>query len=75
MTVFIMEYRVIGFSPAMAMHPNPRAGRRTFFVNSDDLGTDDIKAVIEAARSPENTPKGYQLFSVKDRDAGTEVRP
>ena len=75
MTVFIMEYRVIGFSPAMAMHPNPRTARRTFFVNSADLGTDDINAVAEAARAPENTPKGYQLFCVKDRDACTEVRP
>jgi hypothetical protein len=75
MTVFIMEYRVIGFTPAMAMHPNPRTGRRTFFVNSNDLGTDDINTVVEAARSPENTPKGYQLFSVKDRDQGKEVRP
>jgi len=59
-----MEYRVIGYSLAHAFSTNPKAGKRTFSVNSDDIGTSDILAVMEAARSPENTPDGFKLFSV-----------
>ncbi|MEN5141110.1 hypothetical protein [Pseudomonas juntendi] len=35
----------------------------------------DILAVMDAARSPENTPDGYKLFSVTDRDAAKVMRP
>lgn len=75
MTTFIMEYRVIGYSLAHAFSTNPKAGKRIFSVSSDDIGSTDILAVLDAARSPENTPDGYQLFSVTDRDAAKVARP
>lgn len=75
MTVFIMEYRRIGYTLADGMNPNPNAGKRRFTVDSKDVGTEDIKAVLAAARTHENTPEGYKLFSIKDRDAGTEIKP
>lgn len=75
MTTFVMEYRVIGYSLAHAFSTNPKAGKRTFSVNSDDIGTSDILAVMEAARSPENTPDGFKLFSVTDRDSKDVVMP
>ena len=75
MTTFIMEYRVVGYSLAHALSLNPKAGKRIFSVNSDDIGTTDILAVMDAARSTENTPAGYQLFSVTDRDAAKVARP
>ncbi|AOX08605.1 hypothetical protein D3C76_1728280 [compost metagenome] len=75
MTTFIMEYRVIGYSLAHAFSTNPKAGKRIFSVSSDDIGSTDILAVMDAARSPENTPDGYKLFSVTDRDAAKVMRP
>lgn len=75
MTTFIMEYRVIGYSLAHAFSTNPKAGKRIFSVSSDDIGSTDILAVLDAARSPENTPDGYRLFSVTDRDAAKVARP
>ncbi|MFK3770023.1 hypothetical protein [Pseudomonas putida] len=75
MTTFIMEYRVIGYSLAHAFSTNPKAGKRIFSVSSDDIGSTDILAVMHAARSPENTPDGYKLFSVTDRDAAKVMRP
>lgn len=75
MTTFVMEYRVIGYSLAHAFSTNPKAGKRTFSVNSDDIGTNDILAVMEAARLPENTPDGFKLFSVTDRDSKDVVMP
>ncbi|ADR60410.1 Hypothetical protein, conserved [Pseudomonas putida BIRD-1] len=75
MTTFIMEYRVIGYSLAHAFSTNPKAGKRIFSVSSDDIGSTDILAVIDAARSPENTPDGYKLFSVTDHDAAKVMRP
>lgn len=66
MKTFIMEYRVIGYSLANAFSINPKSGKRTFFVNSDQIGTEDIELVIEAANSEDNTPSGYRLFSVRD---------
>ncbi|MFE2005737.1 hypothetical protein ACFW6U_10120 [Pseudomonas guariconensis] len=75
MTTFIMEYRVIGYSLAHAFSINPKAGKRIFSVSSDDIGSTDILAVLDAANSPENTPDGYKLFSVTDRDAAKVARP
>ncbi|TRZ60016.1 hypothetical protein DZA28_08575 [Pseudomonas alloputida] len=75
MTTFIMEYRVIGYSLAHAFSTNPKAGKRIFSVSSDDIGSTDILAVMDAARSPVNTPDGYKLFSVTDRDAAKVMRP
>lgn len=75
MTTFIMEYRVLGYSLAHAFSTNPKAGKKTFSARSDDIGSTDILAVVEAASSPENTPEGYRLFSVRDRDACVEVKP
>lgn len=69
MSVFIMEYRVIGYNSSHALSLNPKAGKRVFFANSEDIGTSDILVVTGAAKSKENTPDGYRLFSVIDRDA------
>lgn len=74
MTVFIMEYRVKGYGLQHVLSLNPKAGKRGFTVRSEDIGTTDINAVVHAASAPENTPDGYQLFSVRDRDSGVEVR-
>lgn len=69
MAFFIMEYRVKGYTLADAMRPNPRWGKRIFTVSGDDLGTHDIEEVRRMAAMPEVTPEGYELFSVRDRDA------
>ena len=71
MAFFIMEYRVKGYSVTHALSLNPKAGRRTFFASGDDLGTHDIEVVRRVAALPESTPEGYELFSVRDRDAST----
>lgn len=75
MTTFIMEYRVLGYSLAHAFSTNPKAGRRIFTVRSEDIGSTDLSAVVEAAKHPDNVPEGYRLFLVRDRDAGIEVKP
>jgi hypothetical protein len=75
MTVFIMEYRKIGYTLADGVHPNPNHGKRRFTVDSKDIGTEDVNVLLVAANAPENTPDGYKLFSVRDRDAGVEVTP
>lgn len=75
MSMFIMEYRVIGYSLAHAFSTNPKAGKRTFFVNSDEIGTDDINEIAKAAQDSENTPEGYRLFSIRNRDTGQQVKP
>lgn len=75
MTTFIVEYRVVEYSMAHALSLNPKAKKRIFSVDSADLGTTDILAVMEAARSQENTPKGFKLFSITDREAAQVVHP
>ncbi len=69
MTVFIIEYRRADYKLSDCMRLDPKWGKRTFTARSEDIGTTDILAVMEAAKSPENTPEGYKLFSVQDRDA------
>jgi hypothetical protein len=68
MAFFIMEYRIKGYSLADGFRLNPKWGKRTFFVSSQDVGTDDIELVRAMAASADATPEGYELFSVRDRD-------
>lgn len=68
MAFFIMEYRVEGYSLADCMRPDPRWGKKIFTVDGNDIGTHDIEVVKQMAAAPENTPAGYVLFSVRDRD-------
>jgi len=75
MTVFVMEYRVIGYSLAHAFSTNPKAGKRTFSVKSEQIGTEDISEIAKAAQDAENTPEGYRLFSIRNIDTGHEVKP
>lgn len=75
MTVFIIEYRKIGYKLSDGLRPDPKWGKRRFTVESKDVGTEDINVMLAASGAPENTPEGYKLFSVRDRDAGTELRP
>lgn len=74
MAFFIMEYRIKGYSLANAFSRDPKSGRRVFTVSGDDIGTHDIDVVRQMAAAKENTPEGYELFSVRDRDA-QEPRP
>lgn len=69
MAFFIMEYRVKGYSLAHAFSRDPKSGRRVFSVSGDAIGTNDIDVVRQMAALPESTPEGYELFSVRDRDA------
>lgn len=69
MAFFIMEYRVIGYGISQAFSRDPKAGRRTFFVSGDDIGTNDLAEVKRMAQMRDATPDGYELFSVIDRDA------
>lgn len=75
MTVFIIEYRKIGYKLSDGLRPDPKWGKRRFTVESTDVGTEDLNMMLAASGAPENTPEGYELFSVRDRDAGTELRP
>ena len=72
MAFFIMEYRVKGYRLCDALRPNPKWGRRIFTAPGENLGTHDIEAVRRMAAMPENTPDGYELFSVRDRDAANQ---
>jgi hypothetical protein len=69
MAFFIMEYRAIGYKIADAFHRDPRFKKRIFSISSQDLGTDDLEVVKKLAAGREQTPEGYELFSVIDRDA------
>lgn len=71
---FIMEYRVKGYRVSDALRPNPKWGRRIFTVRGEDLGTNDIELVRRSAALPENTPEGYELFSVYDRDEANQEK-
>jgi hypothetical protein len=72
MAFFIMEYRVKGYCIAHAFSRDPKAGRRVFFISGEQAGTDDINEIRRMATLPEATPKGFELFSVIDRDAQKE---
>lgn len=72
MAFFIMEYRVKGYGIAQAFSLDPKCGRRTFFASGDSIGTHDLEEVKRLAAMPEATPEGYELFSVRDRDATQE---
>jgi hypothetical protein len=75
MTVFIIEYRKIGYKLSDGLRPDPKWGKRRFTVESKDVGTEDLEVMLLASNAPENTPDGYALFSVRDRNAGTEIKP
>jgi hypothetical protein len=74
MAFFIMEYRSTDYGIRQAFSRDPKAGRRTFFVSGDDIGTHDLAEVERMARMRDATPEGYELFSVIDRDANKEPR-
>jgi hypothetical protein len=57
----ITEYRVLNYGVSHALSLNPKAGRRTFSANTDDIGTIDKKLIKQAAE--ETAPAGYKLFS------------
>ena len=71
MAFFIMEYRVKGYTLSDGFRLDPKWGKKTFTVSSKDVGTDDIEVVKAMAASRDATPEGYELFSVRDRDAST----
>lgn len=73
-TVFSIEYRVIGYSLADGMRPDPKWGKKGFTVKSEDMGTDDINEIVKAAEYPDAIPKGYELFSVKNIQTGEVIR-
>lgn len=75
MTVFSIEYRVIGYSLSDGMRPDPKWGKKGFTVKSEDLGTEDIREVVKAAQYPDSIPKGYQLFSVRNVSTDETVKP
>lgn len=75
MTVFSIEYRVIGYSLADGMRPNPKWGKKGFTVSSEDLGTEDIQEVVAAAQYPAAIPDGYRLFSVRNVSTNEKVFP
>lgn len=75
MTVFIIEYRVEGYSLADCMRPDPKWGKRIFTISSAEAGTSDINEIAAASQTPENTPKNHRLFSVRNRDTGQQVTP
>ena len=75
MPFFIMEYRVKGYALSDGFRLDPKWGKRTFTVSSQDLETEDIEVVKVMAASKEATPEGYELFSVRDRDAVAVLNP
>jgi hypothetical protein len=75
MTVFSIEYRVIGYSLSDGMRPDPKWGKKGFTVKSEDMGTEDIHEIVTAAQYPDAIPKGYKLFSVRNIATGEQVKP
>lgn len=75
MTVFSIEYRVIGYSLSDGMRPYPKWGKKGFTVKSEDLGTEDIQEVVKATQYPDSIPKGYKLFSVRNVSTDETVKP
>lgn len=73
MTVFSIEYRVIGYALSDGMRPDPKWGKKGFTVKSEDMGTDDISDIVTAAQYPESIPKGYKLHSVQNVTTGERV--
>jgi hypothetical protein len=52
-----VEYRRKDYCLADALRPDPFWGKRIFTVDSKKLGTEDVKAIEQAARM--NPPDGY----------------
>lgn len=75
MTVFSIEYRVIGYALSDCMRPDPKWGKKGFTVKSEDMGTEDINDIVTAAQYPDAIPKGYKLFSVRNITTGEQVLP
>lgn len=73
MTLFIVEYRKIGYLLSDGMRPDPGWGKRRFHCDSKDIGTEDISEVKAMAMEPVAVPKGYEFYSVYDRDKPDEV--
>lgn len=75
MSVFSIEYRVIGYALSDGMRPDPKWGKKGFTVKSEELGTDDINEVVAAAQYPDSIPKGYKLYSVLNVQTREQVKP
>lgn len=75
MSVFSIEYRVISYSLADGMRPDPKWGKKGFTVKSEELGTEDINEVVAAAQHPDSIPKGYKLYSVLNVQTREQVKP
>lgn len=75
MSLFIIEYRVEGYTLSDCMRLDPKWGKRTFTITSEQAGTDNIDEIVTASQTPENTPRGHVLFSVRNRDTGQQVKP
>ncbi len=75
MSVFSIEYRVIGYSLSDGMRPDPKWGKKRFTVKSEELGTEDINEVVAAAQYPDAIPKGYKLYSVLNVQTREQVKP
>ena len=75
MSVFRIEYRVIGYKLSDGMRLDPKWGKKSYTVRSDDIGSEDIRKVVKASHHPENVPNGYKLFSVENIATGEMVKP
>ena len=74
MSVFRTEYRVIGYALSDCMRPDPKWGKKSYTVKSDDLWSEDISEVVKAAQHPDNVPSGYRLFLVENITTGERIK-
>ena len=56
-------YRVFGYNPSDAFHRDPKFNKRTFIVDTKDLGTECLEDITEVAK--ETAPDGYELYECR----------
>lgn len=68
MTTFVIEYQCHGYSLADAFRLDPKWGRRTFIVDGEEVGVNDLEEIRSLAKR--TAPHGYELHRVTVVGAG-----
>lgn len=60
MPKYYLEYRIVGYTIADCMRPDPNWGKRSFYIDTDLVECEDESELKAAARA--TAPDGYELL-------------